>query len=62
MLVPYDGTVDRTYPIRLAARIRELAADRGRLAAGLQGVATARRHFDYDMLAARVEAVLEKAL
>ena len=62
MLVPYQGTVDRTYPIELAARIRMLVADRGRLAAGLQGVGIARRHFDYDMLAARVEALLEKVL
>jgi hypothetical protein len=62
MLVPYEGTVDRTYPTRLATRIRALDGERGRLAAGLQGVAIAGRHFDYDMLAARVEAVLEKAL
>jgi hypothetical protein len=39
--------------------VRALAADRGRLAAGADGVTIARKHFDYDMLTRRVEAVLE---
>jgi glycosyltransferase involved in cell wall biosynthesis len=62
MLVPYHGVVDREYPSRLAERIRELAAHRERLAAGLDGVALARQHFDYDRLAPRVERVLEDLL
>jgi glycosyltransferase involved in cell wall biosynthesis len=58
MLVPYEGTLDRQYPSRLAARVRELAGTPSRLTKGLDGVAIARRHFDYDMLARRLEAVL----
>src|SRR5205814_9698643 len=60
MLVPYDGTVDRGYPARLAERIRELIGDRVRLRLGTAGVAIARNHFDYDRLATRVESVLDR--
>jgi len=59
MLVPYEGTVDRGYPARLAARVRDLVLNRERLAAGAGGVAIARAHFDYDLLSARVEGVLD---
>jgi glycosyltransferase involved in cell wall biosynthesis len=58
MLVPYEGTFDRDYPARLAERVRAIAHDRVRLALGQCGVAIARAHFDYDLLARRVEAVL----
>jgi glycosyltransferase involved in cell wall biosynthesis len=62
MLVPYEGTVDRGYPARLAERVRALARDRSRLELGAGGVAIARTHFDYDMLAARVSGVLADAI
>lgn len=58
MLVPYDGVVDRSYPARLAERVRALAADRTLLARGRDGVAIAARHFDYDLLARRAAAVI----
>lgn len=58
MLVPYDGTVDRTYPSRLAERVRTLLNDRSRLQLGAQGSTIARQHFDYDLLARRVADVL----
>ena len=58
MLVPYEGTVDKEYPARLAERVRALAAAPARLALGAQGVAIARQHFDYDVLARRLETVL----
>jgi hypothetical protein len=58
MLVPYEGTVDKDYPSRLAERVRALAAAPSRLSLGAQGVAIARQHFDYDMLAGRLETVL----
>jgi len=61
MLVPYDGTVDRAYPARLADRVRRLLARPATLRAGARGVALAREHFDYDVLAPRVEAVIEAA-
>jgi len=58
MLVPYEGTVDKDYPSRLAERVRALAAAPLRLSLGAKGVAIARQHFDYDMLAGRLETVL----
>src|SRR4029079_2086776 len=60
MLVPYEGTVDKGYPSRLAERVRALAAAPGRLSLGAGGVAIARQHFDYDMLAGRLETVLTR--
>lgn len=62
MLVPYQGTVDREYPKRLAERVRDVAAHRERLAAGFDGIALARQHFDYDRLAPRVDGVLVQVL
>lgn len=58
MLVPYEGTVDKAYPSRLADRVRALAAAPARLSLGAGGVAIARQHFDYDMLAGRLDSVL----
>jgi len=58
MLVPYEGTVDKDYPSRLAERVRAVAAAPSRLSLGAQGVAIARQHFDYDMLAGRLDTVL----
>jgi glycosyltransferase involved in cell wall biosynthesis len=58
MLVPYEGSVDRDYPVRLAERIRHLHGRRERLATGAQGRVLARRHFDYDLLARRLDGVL----
>jgi glycosyltransferase involved in cell wall biosynthesis len=58
MLVPYEGTVDKGYPSRLAERVRALAAAPSRLSLGVDGIAIARQHFDYDMLAGRLETVL----
>ncbi len=60
MLVPYEGTVDKGYPSRLAERVRALAAAPSRLSLGAGGIAIARQHFDYDMLAGRLETVLTK--
>jgi Glycosyl transferases group 1 len=59
MLVPYDGTIDRAYPVRLANRVRQLMAHPERLARGASGVDLARRHFDYDRLARRLDALFE---
>ena len=59
MRVEYHGVVDREYPGRLADRLRALAADRSRLAAGAANAEMARRVFDYDVLAARVASVLD---
>jgi glycosyltransferase involved in cell wall biosynthesis len=59
MRVPYDGTVDRDYPARLADRLREIMRDPARLKAGAANVERARTIFDYDVLSARVGALLE---
>jgi glycosyltransferase involved in cell wall biosynthesis len=62
MLVPYEGARDDAYPGRLAERVRPLVGDRSLLARGTANVAVARRLFDYDALAARVDAVLRATL
>src|SRR5262249_43225904 len=62
MLVPYQGTLDREYPMRLAQRVRDLVAHRERLDAASIGPSPARRHFDYDTLTPRVEAVLDQVI
>jgi glycosyltransferase involved in cell wall biosynthesis len=60
MLVPYESAGrDDGYPARLAARIRELYSSRNKLALGLANVDVARRMFDYDVLAVRLDAVLD---
>jgi glycosyltransferase involved in cell wall biosynthesis len=59
MLVPYEGVVDSDYPSRLAARIRAIVTG-GHSHTAEASVAIARRHFDYDMLTPRVEAVLTR--
>jgi glycosyltransferase involved in cell wall biosynthesis len=60
MLLPYDGVLDREYPVRLAARIRELVP--GRPLASPVSRRIAAEHFDYDILAPRIERVLEDVL
>lgn len=61
MRVPYEGTVDREYPLRLAARIREVAA-RGAPAGPLASqIRIARERFDYDLLSERFARVIESA-
>jgi glycosyltransferase involved in cell wall biosynthesis len=57
MLLPYEGTVDRSYPRRLAARIRELLPMAPLVSPTSRHIAAA--HFDYDRLAAKVEHVLD---
>ncbi len=62
MLLDYEGVVDRSYPGRLAGVVRALAADRSKLARGLVGPEIARRQFDYDVLAERLDALLTETL
>lgn len=62
MLLEYAGTLDRTYPIRLAAALRSLAAARSRLGAGHALIDVARREFSYDALAVRVDTVLRRVV
>lgn len=62
MLVRYDGVVDRTYPMRLADRVRALLDDPHRLEEGKKGIAIARERFDYRLLAARVNKLIDELL
>lgn len=62
MLVPYRGSNDSDYPGRLATRIRELMTCPGRLDQREQGVAIARAHFEYDILAARLQRCVDRTL
>lgn len=61
MLVDYEGQRDDGYPARLAARVAPLVGDPAALAASAaEARAVARRHFDYDLLSARVGSLLEE--
>jgi glycosyltransferase involved in cell wall biosynthesis len=59
MLVDYEGVVDRSYPGRLAERLRALLAAPSRLRAGAALVPVARERFAYSVLADRVRALLQ---
>jgi glycosyltransferase involved in cell wall biosynthesis len=59
MLLPYDGTVDRGHPQRLADKLRELVPRRAELRAGAGTRALALERFDYDVLAPRLRTFLE---
>jgi glycosyltransferase involved in cell wall biosynthesis len=58
MLVDYGPGFDAQYPQRLAARIEALEAEPSRLLMGERGRGIAEREFDYDVLSARLTAVL----
>jgi glycosyltransferase involved in cell wall biosynthesis len=58
MLVEFRGSVDPDYPARLADRIVTLLSQGIDFAYRPDGVALARVHFDYDILAPRIAAVL----
>ena len=60
MLVPYEGVVDRSYPQRLAERIRALLPRRPLISPTSRQIAAA--HFDYDRLGSRVERVLDEVV
>jgi hypothetical protein len=62
MLVSYDGARDDGYPARLAERVRALVTHPDRLDAGLANVDVARREFDYDVLARRVDRVMQDVI
>ncbi len=61
MLVRYDGLKDPAYPERLAERVRVLLEHPDQLH-GAESVDLAQKHFDYDMLAARLRETIERLL
>jgi len=62
MLVDYEGVIDRSYPGRLAERLRALLATPSRLRAGTALVPVAREHFAYSVLADRLRALFQANL
>ncbi|MBI5877732.1 MAG: glycosyltransferase [Chloroflexi bacterium] len=63
MLLPYEGIGrDDRYPVTLADRLRALIGLPDAVKMNGRGVALARQHFDYDMLAKRLDSVLTGVL
>jgi glycosyltransferase involved in cell wall biosynthesis len=62
MLVEFSGQVDPAYPMKLAARIKELVNNDMNFHCRHDLVNLARQHFDYSQLAPRVESVLDSVL
>jgi glycosyltransferase involved in cell wall biosynthesis len=60
MRVPYEGTKDERYPAKLAERVRAILADRSLLRLAAEGPRIARERFDYDVLAERARAVMDR--
>jgi glycosyltransferase involved in cell wall biosynthesis len=60
MLVSFAGETDPDYPAKLAARVAELVGNGTDFSFRADCVATARECFDYDRLALRVAAVLDR--
>lgn len=59
-LLPYEGVRDEAHPARLAAHVRETVADPALLQRANAGRAVAAQHFDYAMLAKRIEVLCEE--
>ncbi len=62
MLVPYDNVKDEEYPRKLVDRIREILAHPEMLDRAEANVDLARKHFDYSLLAGRVNDVIGSAM
>lgn len=60
MLIPYEGK--ERYVEALCERLRWLVHNRYRLERGREGIALARRHFDYEVLIPRVRRILDRLL
>ena len=60
MRLAYHGTVDRTYPRRLAERLREIALNPSLLDAARAGPARVRQHFDARQLSYVLAAELHQ--
>ena len=62
MLIAYEGVKDELYPQKLADRIKLILKEPARLQSGAANVALAQKHFDYSLLAGRLEAFIEATL
>jgi glycosyltransferase involved in cell wall biosynthesis len=62
MLIDFTGETDPDYPAKLAARVEELVTRGTVFSFRPECVALAREHFEYDLLAARVAAILDRVL
>jgi glycosyltransferase involved in cell wall biosynthesis len=61
-LLPYEGVRDDNHPARLAAHVRELVANRKKLEVKKAARDVAMKHFDYQMLALRVQRLCEEVI
>ncbi|MGH8056918.1 MAG: glycosyltransferase, partial [Candidatus Entotheonellia bacterium] len=59
LLLEYDGVKDHCYVEAIAGHLRRILRNRSVLEAGLKGVETAKRHFDYSMLRPELRTVIE---
>jgi len=62
MLVPYSATKDKDYPKRLASRVRFLLEHPECLEERNTSVQIARTHFDYDVLAVKLQETIHEVL
>jgi hypothetical protein len=58
MLIPYLGTRDNEYPVKLAERIESLMRSPHVLKDHEVSTVIARRRFDYDVLSAKIRHIL----
>jgi glycosyltransferase involved in cell wall biosynthesis len=62
MRLPYHGTIDRAYPERLAARVRELLQEPDRLEQHSNSVAIAESNFEYNALTLKLRQVFAELI
>jgi glycosyltransferase involved in cell wall biosynthesis len=59
LLIPYRGVKDERYVAYVASHVRKIFGDRSILRAGLNGIATAKKYFDYAVLRPELQRVIE---
>jgi glycosyltransferase involved in cell wall biosynthesis len=62
MLINYEGVKDETYPQKLADRIKLILEQPERIKSGAANVSLAQKHFDYALLAGRLEEFIEATM
>jgi glycosyltransferase involved in cell wall biosynthesis len=62
MLVAYEGVKDELYPQKLADKIKLILEQPARIKSGAANVSLAQKHFDYSMLAGRMEEFIEATM
>lgn len=60
-LLPYRGLRDSEHPIRLARRVGEIRYDQSAMAVGRRNRDVAQSMFDYDVIAAKLVEIVDRA-